>query len=43
VVPIDDGVAMLFVLATVPEAIAVREVCDFLATLVVAYHRSIVS
>jgi hypothetical protein len=42
VVPIGDGVAKSGLLATVPGAVVAREVCDFLATLVVAYPGSAV-
>jgi hypothetical protein len=39
VILVDDGVAKLGLLATVPEGIVVGEVCDFLATLINAYPR----
>jgi hypothetical protein len=40
VVPISDGVAKSGLLATMPEAVVAREVCDFLATLTAAYPGS---
>jgi hypothetical protein len=42
VVPIGVGVAESGLLATVPGAVVAREVCDFLATLVVAFPGSAV-
>jgi hypothetical protein len=42
VAPFGDGVAKSGLLATVPDAIVAREVCDFLATLATAYPGSIV-
>ncbi|XP_047078937.1 putative leucine-rich repeat receptor-like serine/threonine-protein kinase At2g24130 [Lolium rigidum] len=41
-VPFGDGVAKSGLLPTVPGAVVAREVCDFLATLVVAYPGSAV-
>jgi hypothetical protein len=42
VVPFGDEVAKSGVLATTPDAVVAREVCDFLTTLVAAYHGSAV-
>jgi hypothetical protein len=41
-VPIDVGVAKSDLLATVPEGVIAREVCDFLATFAVTYPGSAV-
>ncbi|KAK1612245.1 hypothetical protein QYE76_035918 [Lolium multiflorum] len=42
VIPVDDGVTKSGLLPTVPRAVVAREVCDFLATLAVAFPGSAV-
>jgi hypothetical protein len=42
VIHVGVGVAKLRLLATVPEGVVVREVCDFLAALAATYTGSVV-